>query len=86
MGDGVATTATTTNLLPRVSLCQGFVYMVQRLRGHVDAVYDMTIAYPDGLPQSELDLLKGCFPKEIHVHTKVPRFATKKYGSYESSK
>jgi hypothetical protein len=50
--------------------------MVQRLRGHVDAVYDMTIAYPDGLPQSELDLVKGCFPKEIHVHTKVPRFAT----------
>lgn len=46
----------------------GFSYLAQQLlhTEYLDAVYDMTIAYPDVVPQSELDLLKGNMPREVH--------------------
>jgi len=34
------------------------------------AVYDLTIGYPDLLPQSEMDALRGVFPKNVHFHIK----------------
>jgi lysocardiolipin and lysophospholipid acyltransferase len=40
------------------------------LDGQLDAVYDFTIAYPKTVPQTELDLLKGKFPEEIHFNIK----------------
>jgi len=34
----------------------------------LDAVYDVTIAYPYQFPQTESELVFGCFPTEIHFH------------------
>jgi len=34
--------------------------------GQLDAVYDFTIAYPKTVPQTELDMLRGVFPEEVH--------------------
>lgn len=36
----------------------------------IKAVYDLTIGYPDLLPQSEMDALRGVFPKNVHFHIK----------------
>lgn len=50
---------------------RGFVYVMNALRsGHLDAVYDITIAYPDNLPKTELDFVNGVMPHEIHFHIK----------------
>lgn len=50
----------------------GFTYLVRHLQNanFLDAVYDLTIAYPDNIPQSEVDLVKGKLPKEVHFHIK----------------
>lgn len=34
----------------------------------LDAVYDVTLVYPDIVPQTEQMLLKGQFPKQVKVH------------------
>ncbi|XP_050450033.1 lysocardiolipin acyltransferase 1-like isoform X2 [Cataglyphis hispanica] len=48
----------------------GFAYLAQHLQraNYLDAVYDLTIAYPDYIPQSEIDLIRGKFPDEVHFH------------------
>ena len=63
------------NNLPFYNYCfhprtTGFKYAVNALRdGGLDAVYDMTIAYPDVFPKTELDIIKtGIIPKEVHFH------------------
>ena len=38
--------------------------------GNLDAIYDVTIAYPDNLPETEADLAYGSIPSEIHFHIK----------------
>ena len=38
--------------------------------GNLDAIYDVTIAYPDNLPETEADLANGSIPSEIHFHIK----------------
>lgn len=49
----------------------GFCYIMNALRdGGLDAVYDVTIAYPDALPKTELDAWKGFLPREVHFHVK----------------
>ncbi|XP_065344768.1 lysocardiolipin acyltransferase 1-like isoform X2 [Cloeon dipterum] len=50
----------------------GFAFLSQRLRGdgQLDAVYDLTIAYPKSVPQTEKDMLKGMFPEEVHFKIK----------------
>lgn len=35
---------------------------------HLDAIYDVSVGYPKTLVQSEVDLLKGHIPEEIHFH------------------
>ena len=40
------------------------------LGDHLDAVYDISIAYPYNFPQNEPELLKGNFPREVHFHIK----------------
>ncbi|GAB1301315.1 Lysocardiolipin acyltransferase 1 [Apodemus speciosus] len=35
---------------------------------NLDAVHDITVAYPYNIPQTEKHLLLGDFPKEIHFH------------------
>ncbi|XP_042222835.1 lysocardiolipin acyltransferase 1-like [Homarus americanus] len=59
-----------SNLLhPRTT---GFTYLVNKLRNseQLDAVYDVTVAYPKTLPLTEIDLLKGRMPEEVHFHIK----------------
>ncbi|XP_021501394.1 lysocardiolipin acyltransferase 1 isoform X3 [Meriones unguiculatus] len=48
----------------------GFTFVVDRLREgkNLDAVHDITVAYPYNIPQTEKHLLLGDFPKEIHFH------------------
>ncbi|XP_070578991.1 lysocardiolipin acyltransferase 1-like [Ptychodera flava] len=50
----------------------GFIFLVEKLRKQsmLDAVHDITIGYPKNIPQNELDILKGNFPREIHFHIK----------------
>lgn len=55
-------------LIPRT---KGFVASVQGLRGHIDAVYDITIGYPDGIP-TLWQWVQGLVDK---VHLRVRRFA-----------
>ncbi|KAJ8672678.1 hypothetical protein QAD02_003938 [Eretmocerus hayati] len=51
---------------------KGFTYLVRRLQqaDYLDAIYDITIAYPDRVPQNELDILRGKMPDEVHIHVK----------------
>lgn len=48
----------------------GFTFVVDRLREgkNLDAVHDITVAYPHNIPQTERHLLQGDFPREIHFH------------------
>ncbi|XP_034620632.1 lysocardiolipin acyltransferase 1 isoform X3 [Trachemys scripta elegans] len=48
----------------------GFTFVVERLRegNNLDAIHDITVAYPQNIPQTEKHLLNGNFPKEIHFH------------------
>jgi 1-acyl-sn-glycerol-3-phosphate acyltransferase len=55
-------------LTPRT---KGFVASVQALRGHVEAVYDVTIGYVDGVP-TLWQWTKGYVPR---VHLNVRRYA-----------
>ncbi|KAG8231958.1 hypothetical protein J437_LFUL008878, partial [Ladona fulva] len=50
----------------------GFVFLAQRMRqnGQLDAVYDITVAYPKSLPQSEADMARGIFPEEVYFRVK----------------
>ena len=64
-----------TNGLKRYDYClhpraRGFVYVMEALRsGRLDAVYDITVGYPDALAKTEGDLTKGKYiPREIHYN------------------
>lgn len=48
----------------------GFSYLASYLQraSYLDAVYDLTIAYPDYVPQSEIDLITGNLPNEVHFN------------------
>ncbi|XP_043278284.1 lysocardiolipin acyltransferase 1-like [Venturia canescens] len=48
----------------------GFSYLASYLQraSYLDAVYDLTIAYPDYVPQSEIDLITGKLPNEVHFN------------------
>ncbi|KAF6103976.1 lysocardiolipin acyltransferase 1 [Phyllostomus discolor] len=50
----------------------GFTFVVDRLREgkNLDAVHDITVAYPHNIPQTERHLLRGDFPREIHFHVR----------------
>ncbi|XP_035759531.1 lysocardiolipin acyltransferase 1 isoform X2 [Egretta garzetta] len=37
---------------------------------NLDAIHDITVAYPQNIPQTEKHLLNGNFPKEIHFHVR----------------
>lgn len=64
-----------TNGVKRYEYClhpraRGFTYVMQALRsGGLDAVYDITVGYPDALAKTEGDFLRGdCIPREIHYN------------------
>ena len=48
----------------------GFTFVVDRLREgkNLDAVHDITVAYPHNIPQTERHVLLKDFSKEIHFH------------------
>lgn len=46
----------------------GFVTSVIHLRGSLDAVYDLTIGFPQGVPKMSHLFTRDC--KEIHLHVK----------------
>lgn len=50
----------------------GFSFVTNHLQqaNFLDAIYDMTIGYPYEVPQKELDISKGIFPKEVHINIK----------------
>lgn len=58
-------------LLPRT---KGFVAVVKNLRGHLDAVYDLTITYPQGVPRL-WQVVQG-FVAEFHLHVRRFEIAT----------
>lgn len=37
---------------------------------NLDAVHDITVAYPKNIPQTERHLVLGLFPREIHFHVR----------------
>uniref|UniRef100_A0A3P9I2U8 Lysocardiolipin acyltransferase 1 n=2 Tax=Oryzias latipes TaxID=8090 RepID=A0A3P9I2U8_ORYLA len=48
----------------------GFTFIVDKLQkgDNLDAVHDITVAYPKNIPQTERHLILGHFPREIHFH------------------
>ena len=38
--------------------------------GGLHAIYDVTIGYPDKMPEKEQDIIDGNLPNEIHFHVK----------------
>ncbi|XP_072313959.1 lysocardiolipin acyltransferase 1 [Eucyclogobius newberryi] len=48
----------------------GFTHIVGMLRrgDNLDAVHDITVAYPKNIPQTERHLILGLFPREIYFH------------------
>ncbi|KAK6027818.1 Acyltransferase, partial [Ostertagia ostertagi] len=50
----------------------GFNYLlnVMRSENYISCVYDITVAYEDVIIDSEMSLLKGLFPKNIHFNVK----------------
>ncbi len=62
------------NDLPRYKYClhprtTGLTYVINAMRdGELDAIYDITVGYPDLISKTELDFGKGHMPREIHYH------------------
>jgi len=52
-------------LTPRV---KGFLTVAQTLRPSIDAVYDITVAYPNGIKPSAWCAISGHFPKTVFIH------------------
>ncbi|KAJ8289601.1 hypothetical protein GJAV_G00003230 [Gymnothorax javanicus] len=50
----------------------GFTFIVETLRkgDNLDAIHDITVAYPQNIPQTERHLVLGLFPREIHFHVR----------------
>ncbi|XP_018565137.1 lysocardiolipin acyltransferase 1-like [Anoplophora glabripennis] len=49
---------------------KGFTFLAHQLllKNNLDAVYDVTLVYPDTVPQREKVLLMGYFPRVVKVH------------------
>ncbi|XP_075226211.1 lysocardiolipin acyltransferase 1-like isoform X2 [Lycorma delicatula] len=62
----------------------GFTYLTTKMRENdqLDAIYDLSVGYPGALPQSELDVMKGIFPEEVHFFVK--RYSTETIPRNES--
>ena len=64
------------NHLPRYEYClhprtTGLVYVVNALKEKgLDAIYDITIGYPDVLTKTEVEFIRGCMPREVHFYTR----------------
>eukprot|EP00096_Caligus_rogercresseyi_P003892 TRINITY_DN1771_c1_g1_i1.p1 TRINITY_DN1771_c1_g1~~TRINITY_DN1771_c1_g1_i1.p1 ORF type:complete len:392 (+),score=100.38 TRINITY_DN1771_c1_g1_i1:76-1251(+) len=56
-------------LFPRTT---GFGFLADKMRRkkRLDAIYDITLSYPDAIPETEMDVIKGNFPKRVYMHVK----------------
>lgn len=60
--------------LPHYDYClhphtRGLTYIVSAMRsGGLEAVYDVTLAYPDSIASTECEFVKGIMPKEVHFY------------------
>ncbi|KAL3284654.1 hypothetical protein HHI36_018808 [Cryptolaemus montrouzieri] len=55
---------------------RGFAFIASKLleKNCLDAIYDLTLIYPDIIPQNEKLLLEGNFPKQVKIH--IVRYPT----------
>ncbi|XP_059501478.1 lysocardiolipin acyltransferase 1 [Stegostoma tigrinum] len=51
-----------------LNLCPSIPQITALSGCNLDAIHDVTVAYPYNIPQSERDLFTGNFPREIHFH------------------
>ena len=62
--------------LPNYNYClhprtKGFTHIIGKMREvGLDAIYDVTIGFPDTLPKTEMDFLGGTTPRQIDFHIK----------------
>lgn len=51
----------------------GFSYITEHLRNdeRIEAVWDLSIAYPVNIPQTEIDIVTGNFPREVHFYVRT---------------
>ncbi|GAB1607494.1 lysocardiolipin acyltransferase 1-like [Argonauta hians] len=51
----------------------GFVYITEHLRrdNQMEAIWDLSIGYPINIPQDEIDIVMGNFPKEVHFYVRT---------------
>ena len=50
---------------------RGFLYIINILRSHrLQSIVDITVAYPDSLPKTELHFIKGYIPHEVCYYVK----------------
>jgi len=54
-------------LIPR---SKGLAFITEKMRGSVDALYDITLGFPDKVPQNESTIFNSDWPAEIHIHTR----------------
>ncbi|CAB4056049.1 LCLAT1 [Lepeophtheirus salmonis] len=48
----------------------GFLANKMRERKRLDAIYDITLSYPDVIPETEMDVIHGNLPQRVHMHVK----------------
>uniref|UniRef100_A0A0K2SVC8 Lysocardiolipin acyltransferase 1like [Bombus impatiens] n=1 Tax=Lepeophtheirus salmonis TaxID=72036 RepID=A0A0K2SVC8_LEPSM len=48
----------------------GFLANKMRERKRLDAIYDITLSYPDVIPETERDVIHGNLPQRVHMHVK----------------
>jgi len=49
---------------------KGFALCHRHLKDSIKAVYDVTLGFPDSVPQNEKVILEATWPKEVHVHVR----------------
>lgn len=49
---------------------KGFTFLAHELlkKDALDCVYDVTLLYPDVIPQTEKHIVRGTFPKVVRMH------------------
>lgn len=51
----------------------GFSFLVEKMREIIslDSILDVSIGYPENIPQNERDILEGKFPQQVHFHVQA---------------
>ena len=46
-------------------------FLLPQLVITLDSILDVSIGYPENIPQNEMDILKGKFPRQVHFHVQA---------------